>query len=96
MSALAEALVELAVRLLPPEDRERWRDEWLAELDAERASVAATLRFSLGVCRGAGAMAAELRGRHALDLAASSARADSTRRTVAARPPYYAGVEFWS
>jgi len=94
--AIAEGLLSLAVRLLPVEERRRWRDEWLAELDAEGASASSKLRLALGICGGAGAMAEELRGRRAMLHAASAARTHSIRPTMGARPPYNAGVEFWS
>ena len=85
---IAAALLELAVRLLPPEDRGRWRDEWLGELEA--VSGTARLRFALGVCGGAPFMATELHGRRAVLRAAGASRSGFSRATAGARPPYSA------
>ena len=63
---IAQRLIRLAVRLLPAEERERWRDEWLAELAAERTSMGLRLRFALGICAGMGEMVGLLRRRAAL------------------------------
>ena len=94
--AIIEALIAVAVRLLPAEERRRWRDEWLAELDAGRMSGALKVRFAFGICAGAGAMARGLHARRALLRTASVARSGFARPVTAARPPYNAGAEFWS
>ena len=91
---IAAALLDLAVRLLPPEDRGRWRDEWLGEL--EHVSGAEKVRFALGVCGGACFVAVEMRRRRALLHAANATRSAFARPTAGARPPYNAGVDFWS
>jgi hypothetical protein len=94
--AIAEVLLAVAVRLLPGEERGRWRDEWLAELDGGQMSGASKLRFALGICAGVGGMAGELHARRAILRTASVARSDFARPATGARPPYNAGVDFWS
>jgi hypothetical protein len=92
---IAVALVRLAVRALPAEERQRWRDEWLAELDEARASMGSPLRFASALCTGAAEMAWTFHRRRAALLSAGTHR-HGMEPTAAARPPYNAGVEFWS
>jgi hypothetical protein len=90
--AIGRALLALAVGTLPEEDRERWRGEWLAELDA--IAGASKIRFALGACAGAARMARELHARRTVRRTVSVAGSDFARPAIGARPPYNAG--FWA
>ena len=80
----AEALLRLAACALPAEDRRRWLDEWLAELDAADEKR----RFAVGILAGAGRMAAELRVRREVLRAANASHGGYSR--AVGRPPYNA------
>lgn len=92
---LAKLLLRLAVRLLPQEERERWSDEWMAELDAACVIGESGLLFVFDLWRGAGTMASVLHGRRAVLRTANAFRAGPTRPVVEPRPPYNAVVPFW-
>lgn len=58
---LASRLVRLVARLAPAHRRERWREEWLGEIEAGVDSRPGLLRRSLGAPRDALALRGELR-----------------------------------
>lgn len=61
-----KSLLSFGVRLLPPGERSRWREEWLAEMEAEPSNVRLKLWFSLNIAVAAVVMAWEGRSRRAL------------------------------
>ena len=51
---------------MAPDERNRWRDEWLAEMEAEPFTVRLKLWFSLNIAAAAAVMAWEGRSRRSL------------------------------
>lgn len=60
---LAERLIRRVTRLLPPDERERWRAEWLAELDAIPGFGISRLLWAISVAAGVPAMRRSYRPR---------------------------------
>ena len=58
----ADCMVRAAARTLPPDVRERYTDEWLAELDAEPGGDLSKLFFAARVCLRARATGSAIRG----------------------------------
>jgi hypothetical protein len=61
--ALCEALIELAVKRLPEPSRERYREEWQADLLQMRSTPLSAIKHALLVGIGAGSMRAQLAAR---------------------------------
>lgn len=60
---VAVRLIRRAVRKLPPEARDRYLDEWLAELEAVPGRRISAIIFAIRICIGASRVSAELGGR---------------------------------